>query len=484
MPYLVVCPSCGIRLKSAHPVPAGRSLNCSKCATAFTLSEPAPELDVPSSMNTATTPSKPARVPPPAPVVRSPRLADPDDIPEAEIIDDDPPKAKRRRDPEDDRPRSKPNRRASANLDDDVPRSRQRRDKDEEDERPSRKKSRAEVDDDTDEEDDISPRRRTRKSAKSHKTLVLALASVAAVLFLLCGGGALMYFLNPFGILGGGPPSEMLAWAPANSQSIVYMDVDAARKVDEFNTSARVPGDSAKLGIVSNDIESVMLASQGGGGLFGLMGGDPEVTVIKLKANADQPKIINSAGGKEATVNGKKYYKTQSGGGLYFPSGRIVVATRMESVLMTRLQNDEGKVVITDDLRSASKRADGLMSVVSVGASASQGDIIAMMANAANGFGPGGLRLGGPAGAPSSKATVTVISIKASGSRATLRLESTYDTSESARKIADDLQTAIDQNKNKRTDGETYDISRSGSTVSLTVVGPIKKSGGGMPFGF
>ena len=46
MPYLVTCPSCGIKLKSVQPVPAGRSLNCPKCATAFALSEPAPEVDV------------------------------------------------------------------------------------------------------------------------------------------------------------------------------------------------------------------------------------------------------------------------------------------------------------------------------------------------------------------------------------------------------------------------------------------------------
>ena len=91
---------------------------------------------------------------------------------------------------------------------------------------------------------------------------------------------------------------------------------------------------------------------------------------------------------------------------------------------------------------------------------------------------------GGPAGSTPPKAKASVISIKASGNRGTMRIESTYDTSDSARRMADDLQKALDQNKNKTNNGETYDVSRSGSTVTLTVAGPLKKNKGGMPFGF
>ncbi|HKB02025.1 MAG TPA: hypothetical protein VKD90_07385 [Gemmataceae bacterium] len=41
MPYLVLCPNCATKLRSATPIAAGRCPNCPTCKGQLTLSEPA-----------------------------------------------------------------------------------------------------------------------------------------------------------------------------------------------------------------------------------------------------------------------------------------------------------------------------------------------------------------------------------------------------------------------------------------------------------
>src|SRR5262249_43485203 len=78
MPYLIVCPNCGSKLKAAQPLPAGRNLTCPQCKAAFTLSEPAPEVDAASlptpaaKPGTAEAPAAAASRPAPAPAAAPP----------------------------------------------------------------------------------------------------------------------------------------------------------------------------------------------------------------------------------------------------------------------------------------------------------------------------------------------------------------------------------------------------------------------------
>lgn len=373
--------------------------------------------------------------------------------------EDDSPKSKRRRDEdEDDLPKSK---RRQDEDEDDLPKSKRRRDEDDEDEADDR------------------PRSRGKKGKKKNKALLLALIGGVAALLFLCGGGAFMYFVDPFGIFGGGS-SEMLAWAPADSQMIIYMDVEGIEKIDEMkSTVGGQLSDSTKLGLKSEDVSAVMGAGKGGG----FMGpGDPDVTIIKLRKSADQKKIIDSAGGKEATASGKKYYKTSSGGGLHFASDKLVVVTKSESTMTTLLQKDEGKIAISDDLRAMTKRGDGVMWVASTGPAAEKGDILGMMAGFGNmfkEFGAGGKKGAAPSTPPKCKSTL--MAVKVSGNKATNRLESTYDSSDAAKRIADDLKKMLDLSKGKTDGMESFDVSTSGATVTLTMVGPVNKSKGGFP---
>ena len=75
----------------------------------------------------------------------------------------------------------------------------------------------------------------TGEVKKNKRLLIGLIIGVAAFLFL-GTVGAVLYFA---GILGGGASSDMLAWAPADSQSIMYVDVEAADKVDELRNELK-----------------------------------------------------------------------------------------------------------------------------------------------------------------------------------------------------------------------------------------------------
>jgi hypothetical protein len=411
--------------------------------------------------------------------------------PRDEDEEDDRPRRRRDRDEEDDRPKrgraakdeeERPRSKRGRDEDDeDRPRSKRGRDEDDED-LPKSRGRRVVDDEDEDTDDDDRPRSRGRKGKKKpKKALLLALIGGGAALFLLLGCVLVNVFWDPLGLFGGGSSSEMLAWAPADSQMVIFMDVEGMEKVDEMKgTFKGEVSDSTKLGLKSEDVSAVMGAGKGGG-LLGGLGGDPDVTIIKLRKSADQKKIIDASGGTEATANGKKYYKTKSGGGLHFASDKLLVVTKTESTMTSLLQKEEGKVAVSDDLRSTAKRGDGLFWIASTGQAAEQGDMIGLMAglaNLGNMFKDGGK---GPKTNPP-KCKATLMSMKASGNRATGKFESTYDSSDAAKRMGDDLKKAMEQSKNnKGSDFESFDVSTSGATVTLTIVGPINKGKGGFP---
>jgi hypothetical protein len=485
MPYVVTCPKCKTKLKSNDPVPAGRSVTCLKCKTMFTLMKPAPELEAPAKpAPSADRVDRPAR----------PRDDDDDDRPRRRKDDDeeeDRPRSRRRDD--DDRPRGKrppdddeegdlprgKRRRDEDDADDDRPRSRNRAaDDDDADDRPRSHRGRDEDDDppaypgkrrrDEDDEDDDRPRSRKGRK-KSRKALFLILGAAAAMLFLLGAGGLAVWYFDPFGLFGGAS-SEMLAWVPSDSQAIMYVDVEAMDKVNELKSTFKgEPVDQVKLGLKPEDVSAVLGA--------GKDVGDEAVSVIKLRSKADQQKLISSCGGKEATANGKKYYKSSGGGALYFAADKLLVVTKNEATMTALLQKDK-KVTISDDLKSAANKGDGIIWMAATGSAAEHGDMVGMMSGLANALAN---MMGGPGAKSQPKAKGTLMSMKVSGSKATVRFESTYDSSDTAKKVADDLKKAMDMAKSKSKDLESFDVSTSGSTVTLAITGPVKSGKGGLP---
>ena len=86
----------------------------------------------------------------------------------------------------------------------------------------------------------------------------------------------------------------------------------------------------------------------------------------------------------------------------------------------------------------------------------------------------------GPKTTPA-KCKSSLVCIKASGNRGTFRVESTYDNSDTAKRMADDVKKAMEQSKSKSSDLESYDVSNSSATVTLTVVALVNKNKAGLP---
>src|SRR5262245_60387007 len=531
MPYVIQCPSCSTKLKSAQPVPAGKTVTCPQCKNPFTTSEAAQEVNAQPTSPATEAPkpatAAPARAPAPPPMPARPaktvtgaldaftadKRAQPADggkVPDAEIVDDedDRPKARRRRDDdeeEDDRPRARGRRRGDDEEDnrprsrrregdeddeeerprerngqpeeedeDDRPRGRRRKDEDDEDDRPrskrrkdddedegdrprskgraaddeeedDRPRSKRRQDDDEDEdsprsrkargddEDDEDDRPRGRKSGKKKKkgkkVLLIALLGGAAALLL--GAVLVLLLVDPFGMFGGGASSEMLAWVPAEMQAVEGADVEAVSKTGKAATILRNDlTEAEKVGLKADDLSSIMTGKRNPGGVA-------EVTILKLKKSADKDKIAKAVGGQQATANGKQYYKTRENGGLYFASDRIVVLTKSENTMTGLLQKDPGKVAISDDLKTAVKRADGDLWSASVG-------------SGANLFGGmdkgGGGGLPGFAAPPPPKSTVMTAKLQGSGDVA-LKMEFTFADPDAAKKAATGIESMMNMAK-------------------------------------
>jgi len=60
---------------------------------------------------------------------------------------------------------------------------------------------------------------------------------------------------------------------------------------------------------------------------------------------------------------------------------------------------------------------------------------------------------------------------------------STYDSSETARRISDDLRKNMERDPTMRGEIDSFDIANSGSTVTFTLRGPVKGKKTFMPFG-
>ncbi|WP_052639911.1 MJ0042-type zinc finger domain-containing protein [Zavarzinella formosa] len=484
MPFVVTCPECSARLKTAALVPAGKAVTCPQCKHAFTTTEDSPELP-----GTASSPvnSRPPVPPPPPSTQKSKAVRREEELEAAEVVDDEleeKPKSKKRRDDdEDDRPRSKKKsrdedddddrprskkKRTDDDDEDDRPKSKKKRDDDDEDDRPrSKKKSRDEDDeeddrprskkgrDDDEEEDDDAPSSRKKSKKKGKKPLVLMLAIGLPLLFLMCGGvltGA--YFLI---FSGGGASSDMLAWAPSGSTHINGVKYAT---ISGFPSLKR--GIQPKLsrleniGMSLNDVDEVMVA-QGGGA---------ETFVVRSKTTLDAAKMMKSANATEKTAAGKKYYKGPSGT-FHLPTGTMLVFCSGDDAndgTMTGLLQKESKVTVSADMKNLIGKTSGDIWEVKVSTGGAN-------AGAGFGFAPPKFEYG---------------SGKIVGNQMKMN-QSLVFADENAAKQAETLMKLFAQSlktgggKGKKFD--SVDLSVSGSTLTFTLVGNIDDDNASMMTG-
>jgi hypothetical protein len=374
----------------------GKRINCPKCKTPFVPEEEVEDIPVAELVEVAAAPvaAKPAP-PKPAPQKSSPPrpLAPPpiqktkpreeeDDRPSArnkrvEDAEVDRPRSKSRRDEDDDEDRPAARGKRVEAEDDDRPRSRSRRDEDDDEDRPPARNKRVEEDEDDrprrsrrrdeDEDEDDRPRvrrdydddppsrsrrsddddRRPRRRKKKRGLLLLLLIGgpAAAVVII----GIVLYF-NLLG--GGGPPKDMLAWAPSDSTTITYIDYAALRR---HRTDGGPEGGMPIHGVHPRDIESTMQAD----------GGEGTVMVIKTTYPMDREKVLSSALNgintfrQSRTANGKTYYELFTGEYVYFASDRMLVHSRSQSAITSRLGRDEETVNISPEMKSLFSRTQG-----------------------------------------------------------------------------------------------------------------------------
>lgn len=331
MPFVIACPACGSKLKSASPVAAGRSVTCPQCKHAFTTTEDAVESADTGSTATTPRPPLPTKGMPPLPPSSSTKskVVQEEELQDAEFVDDDEeveerPKKRRRDDDDDDRPRSK--RRRDEDDDDDRPRSRRRRN--------------------TDEDESDRPRRDGKVSRKGgKKSLVLLLAiGIPVLLFGLGGCGfGLWYFV----LSGGSASTDMLVWAPNNSDSLAGMKVSRLSNFPSLKRSAGLRLIRTQNLIGLDEIDEVLVAR----------GAGVETYVIRSKATLDESKIIKAVNAKEQTVNSKKYYQGNAGF-FHFASSRLLIFCSSEPV-MGDLLKKANRVTISDTLHDYASRASG-----------------------------------------------------------------------------------------------------------------------------
>lgn len=289
MAFVVTCPACSSRLKTPQLVAAGTLVACPSCNHQFNLKQDSPELDA--------SPASPP-VPPPIPT-----------------------KAKRKTTVE-------------ADFEED----------DHEDERPKNKKKRVVVEEDDEEE--VPAKRTKTTSGRQKKSKLVIIAAVALpFLFLACGGIGYGIYSYAFG---GGPSSDMLAWAPTDSTSISGIRYARISEIGNYRSrlEARVRGITF-LGVKEGDIDEIMIAKTGA----------REMQVVRTKSKIDVGALAQASNAKE-TKSGEYTYYATPGTRFFSPSSRLLVICFDDTAMNAVLTKDR-KVTIDKELRNVLGKTSG-----------------------------------------------------------------------------------------------------------------------------
>jgi hypothetical protein len=252
----------------------------------------------------------------------------------------DRPSARRRReDDEDDRPRRP---RARREDDEDRPKSRRRED----DDRPASRRRR-----------DDGDRPRKKRAARRFSPLVLFV--VLPVGGLLVAGIIGLVVWAFVADRGKGPSNDLLAWAPADTSSVTYLEYGYLRGIPQVNNSAVARLDEIRLYGLDPAEVATLLRAEGPGG---------PVVALKATGPIDRDRVLQKLSGTARTLTegGKTYHEVPGHGYAYFPSPDVMVVARNQKALTDRLGKTEGKVVAPDDVQKVLGRLSGHAYTVSI----------------------------------------------------------------------------------------------------------------------
>jgi len=236
-----------------------------------------------------------------------------------------------------------------------MPNDRRSRRHDDDDDRPRRDRRRDEVDEDDRprsryrDEDDDRPRKR-RRGRFNPLWIILPVGGAIALLVL---GVVLYVFVLDGGA--GGPPNDMLAWAPADATHVVFIDYAVLKNNPDL---ARTPLNGLDrinmYGLDPGEMDSLLHATGGNVG---------SVTVVRATTSLEPDRVLQKLGGRgnvrALTASGKTYYQVSGQGYVYFPSPRMMVVAHNQKVLTERIGTTEGTVLVSADLKKQLGRASG-----------------------------------------------------------------------------------------------------------------------------
>ena len=310
----------------------------------------------------------------------------------------------------------------------DRPTSRRRRD--DEDDRPRR--SRARRDDD----EDARPQKRRREDRPRKRRLnplwiilpiggVVVLVLIGVLLYVSVGGGR------------GGPPKDMLAWAPSDTHNLTFVEYGHLRAIPELNQGVGGFNDVRLHGLEPGEVVSILRAEGSAGA----------VTVLKATGPIDRTdylkKVYRGAPIRSLTANGKAYYEVPGQGFVYLAAPNLLVVVRNQKALTDRLDRDEGSVVVPDDVKKYFGRTNGhaySIAVVRGGSLTWNGERMLAMAR----------------------------SVRVAGGQVDRWAEMEFQDPGAAQRAYDQAQAAVAQYP-----GGTPKFAKSGNRLSMTQVGPL-----------
>lgn len=285
MAFFIHCTKCGAELRTANRLPSQRRVTCTVCKRQFTTVESAVPADA-----------------------KRKRSRDDDDIPDAELLDDEP-EADRRS-----------NRRKNRDEDDDRPRPRRRRSED----------------------DEPAPKR------KRNSPVLFAAIGLAAFVFLLVAGIVIYFMTRDTSKPASG---DMLAYAPSDSVLLAGYDLDDLARHEAFRKAMerRAPPDLVELdraGLRTVDLSRVLIARTANNG---------HTSAVRFKTAPDKSKYL------QATTSGKSYAPFISTAGNYkfgyFADEKTLVLADKEPAIQGLIE--KGKTKFSSDLQNMVDKVRG-----------------------------------------------------------------------------------------------------------------------------
>jgi hypothetical protein len=174
---------------------------------------------------------------------------------------------------------------------------------------------------------------------------------------------------TPFSSVVGGDESELLGWAPPESEILLEVDFDALMAVREFRElvdDAKPKNQKVELGLGTKT--KVLGAGRG------KMGNSESVTIYRLSNNYDPNALIRTRKGTAKQKDGKSYLEVQGAGlWLYNPTTNVVITSGNEKLLQEAMSGKSNEVRVNRDLVRAFHDADGPFRYAAVGPSAQTG---------------------------------------------------------------------------------------------------------------